>query len=135
MDKKRFRYIVCVGTILVSGFFLTGFKKIQATTENGVFDISVEVPDSVKVGRNAMELSVVDKKTGAAGGGKLKIEAAPWMPVHQHGSSEAPVIKEKGKDRYLIERLNFTMPGEWEVYIRINDGNKEDTAVITVDVK
>jgi len=135
MDKRRFKNAVCVGIILVSGFFLTGFRKIQATTENGVFDISVEVPDHLKVGRNTVELSVVKKETGTTGEEKLKIEAAPWMPVHQHGSSEAPVITQKGKGRYLIEKLNFTMPGEWEVYIRINDGNKEDTAVITVDVK
>jgi hypothetical protein len=135
MDKMRVRRTICVGIILLSGLFLSGFRKIQATTENGLFAISVEFSDHIKVGRNTMELTVGNKGIGTAGEGKLAIEVAPWMPVHQHGTSEAPLIKEIGKGRYLIEKLNFTMPGKWEVYIRINDGNSEDTAVVGVDVE
>jgi hypothetical protein len=119
----------------MSSFFLSGFKKMQATTENGLFDISVEFSDPLKVGRNTMELTVGKNGTGTAREEKLSVEVAPWMPTHQHGSSEAPLIKEIGKGRFLIEKLNFTMPGKWEVYIRINDGKNEDTAVVSVDVR
>jgi hypothetical protein len=135
MAKTGFKNIVYAGIILMSGFFLSGFREITITTDKGLFDIAVEVPDHLKVGRNTMELTVSSKRKGTNGKEKLKIEVAPWMPAHQHGSDEAPVIEERGKGRYLIEKLKFTMPGEWDVYIQVNDGEKEDTAIITVDVR
>lgn len=135
MNKKRFKNAVYIGIILFFGCFLYGFKKEQVKTEHGFYRISVEFPgEQIKVGRNTMKLTVIKYESGIPSEGKLNVEVIPWMPTHQHGTSEVPIIEEKGIGHYLVERLNFTMQGVWEVYFRINDGIEEDTAVISVNV-
>ena len=58
------------------------------------------------------------------------------MPAHEHGTSTLPIIRELGKGEYSVEQVNLSMPGLWEIYVRINKGKKgEDTAVFNVNVK
>lgn len=57
----------------------------------------------------------------------LKIDVKLWMPEHGHGSS--PVKMEREKDAagqvipgvYRVKNVYFSMPGHWQVQIRMMD--------------
>ncbi|HEX8948529.1 MAG TPA: FixH family protein [Dissulfurispiraceae bacterium] len=117
--------------------FLTGFTIQQNTTEQGLYFVSLEIAEKqVKVGRNNMKLFIGERNSKAPLKEKLRVEVVPWMPAHEHGTSEQPVIKYLGRGYYSIESVDLTMPGLWELYVRINKGSKdEDTAVFNVNVR
>jgi len=119
------------------GFCLSGFTVLQDKTEQGLYSVTLEFQGTqAKVGRNSMKLFIGDRKTKSPAKGKLNIEVVPWMPQHEHGTSEVPVIKDLGKGYYSVERVHLSMPGPWEIYVRINKGKKgEDTAVFNINVK
>lgn len=122
---------------LLAGLFLTGFSMQQNTTEQGLYFVSIDFMGAkAKVGNNSMKVFIGDHKSKAPLLQKFDIEVVPWMPQHEHGTGNLPVVKGLGKGEYSVEQLNLSMPGLWEIYIRINQGKKgEDTAVFNVNVK
>lgn len=137
MVTRVLKRILPVGLFMLISFFLLGFTMQQNTTEQGLYFVSIEFTGAqVKVGENSMKLFIGDHRTKAPLKGKLYIEIIPWMPAHEHGTSDLPIIKELGKGEYSVERVNLSMPGLWEIYVRINKGKKgEDTAVFNINVK
>lgn len=137
MNKCRLKRMLPLGLFILLSFFLFGFAMQQNTTEQGLYFVSIDfkgVP--VKVGNNSMKLFIGDHRSKAPLKEKLDIEIVPWMPAHEHGISKLPIIKELGKGEYSVEQLNLSMPGLWEIYVRINKGKKgEDTAVFNVNIK
>lgn len=132
-SKRLLPLLICV----LSGLFLTGFAMQQNTTEQGLYFVSIDFTKApVKVGNNSLKLFIGDHKSKAPLTQKFDIEIVPWMPAHEHGTGNLPLIKELGKGAYSVEQLNLSMPGLWEIYVRINKGKKgEDTAVFNVNVK
>jgi|Deesub1362A_J573_1020465.scaffolds.fasta_scaffold28525_2 hypothetical protein len=120
--------------ILILGIFLLGFSVENIETEQGWYLVTVKFPADVRVGRNTMTLQVIERNSKKPVNG-LTIDVVPWMKAMEHGSTEIPVIKELGNGEYHVKKLNFSMPGEWEVYLRIKNNGKEDTAVFNVSVK
>jgi hypothetical protein len=122
---------------MILSLFLFGFAVQQNTTEQGLYFVSIDFTGpQLKVGNNSMKLFIGDRKSKEPLKNKPDIEIVPWMPAHEHGTSAQPVIKELGKGEYLVEQINLSMSGLWEIYIRINKGKKgEDTAVFNVNVK
>lgn len=115
--------------------YLMAFEKTGITTEQGFYSFDVRcAANPVKVGKNNMTVIINDVKSMKPFGRKLIIEAIPWMPASEHGSSEMPVVTYIGKGQYNIEGINFTTPGDWDVYLKLRDGNKEDSAVFNVQV-
>lgn len=104
-------------------------------TEQGYYTVNMDlISDPVKVGMNTMEIVIHDVKTGKPVKNKLKLEVVPWMPVHEHITRDVPVVSKMSEGKYLIENINFSMPGDWELYVKIIDGSKEDTVVFNVAV-
>lgn len=126
-----------LGLLMLMSFFLFGFAMQQNTTEQGLYFVSIDFKGAqVKVGNNSFKLFIGDQRSKAPLKQKLDLEIVLWMPAHEHGSGTAPIIKELGKGEYSVEQANLTMPGLWEIYVRINKGKKgEDTAVFNVNVK
>ncbi|MHB8881285.1 MAG: FixH family protein [Thermodesulfovibrionales bacterium] len=137
MNSRVTKRILFPGFIVLASFFLFGFAMQQNTTEQGLYFVSIDFRGTpVKVGNNSLKLFIGDHRSKAPVKQKLDIEIVIWMPVHEHGTSALPVIRELGKGEYSVEQLNFSMPGLWEIYVRINKGKKgEDTAVFNVNVK
>ena len=123
--------------VMLSGLFLSGFTVQQNTTEQGLYFVSLEFAGTqAKVGENSIKLFIGDRKSKAPVKEKLDIDIVPWMPAHEHGAGNVPVVRELGKGQYSVERVNLSMPGLWEIYVRINKGKKgEDTAVFNINVK
>lgn len=50
------------------------------------------------------------------------LTATLWMPSMGHGS--VPTLVQKVEvGSYLVDRVYFTMPGDWVIYLRFFDGN------------
>jgi len=132
--KKRILNLVFV---MFLSFFLSGFVLQKAATEQGLYFVSLELPEKqLKPGINSMKIFVGDRKSRVPVRDKLDIEVVPWMPSHEHGTSEMAVVKELGQGYYSVEGVNLTMSGHWEIYVRINQGRRgEDTAVFNVNVR
>jgi len=117
-------------------FFLAGFSKAGIDTEQGHYILEVEsVEKFLRVGDNSIKITFFHRKSRSPVRKKLALEVIPWMATSEHGTTELPTVKDLGNGVYLVERLNFSEAGAWEVYIRIDKGErKEDSAVFDVNV-
>ena len=122
-------------SLLIMSVFLMAFEKKGITTEQGFFSIDMQcAADQLTVGKNNMTVTINDAKSMKPVERKLIMEVIPWMGAHEHGSSDIAVVTYLGKGRYRAEGINFTMPGDWDVYLKLRDGDKEDSAVFNVHV-
>lgn len=136
MSAYIFKRFLKFSLILLVSLFLFAFEKRHIDTEQGYYVLDVQfITVPVKVGINSMKLTIYENKSERPVNKKLDIEVVPWMPKHEHGLTDAPVVREIEKGQYLIEGINFSMPGRWEVYVRMRDGRKEDTSVFDVSVE
>lgn len=137
MERKSIGRIAGVFLIVVLSPFLIAFGKKGISSEQGYYLIDVQfLSDPVRVGRNSFTISMSDRELRSPAKQKLSIEAIPWMPAHEHGTGDIAAVKDLGGGKYLIEGINFSMAGDWEVYLKITtDDEKEDTAVFDVPVE
>ena len=135
MDNYFSRRIITAAFFMLIGLFLFGFQSGRVESEQGNYIVSIEFPASpVKTGTNTMRLIVYERGTKEPVSKKLELEVIPWMPTNVHAVNEVPIVKEKGKGEYLIEKVNFGVAGDWEVYVKIKSGSREDSAVFDVNV-
>lgn len=134
MYRGNLMRLVWVYLLIFASFFLLAFQKNEIGTEQGYYRIDVQFTSPVHVGKNTMKLLIKDPESGNAIAKKLTIEVVPWMAAHEHGIREVPVVTVFGTGNYLVDGIHFSMPGDWEVYLKIIDGQKEDTAVFNVPV-
>jgi len=136
METRVIKVMISAALCMLSMLLLSGSTFQQNATEQGLYFVSLEFAGAqARVGDNNVKVFVGDKRSKAPKE-KLDIEIVPWMPAHEHGTTALPVIKEVGKGQYLVERVNLSMPGLWELYVRINKGKRgEDTAVFNINVK
>jgi hypothetical protein len=72
------------------------------------------------VGVNSWLVEVRD-----GGGGVVEACApvvVPWMPDHNHGTTESPVVTDEGAGRYRIE-FEPIMGGYWEIRLELDCGD------------
>lgn len=115
-------------------FFLFGFTQKEVNTEQGQYQIDIEFEEQMQVGHNSMKMWIRKQKGMQPIDQDATIEIVTWMAIHEHGTKVSPVIKAMGDGHYMVKMLNFTMPGPWEIHIRITQDNKEDSAIINVSV-
>ncbi len=58
------------------------------------------------------------------------LEIAGGMPAHDHGLATEPKAVELGDGRYRIDGLRFHMPGDWVLYLTIDDGTHRERVTI-----
>jgi nitrogen fixation protein FixH len=112
-----FLLLACSGEGATSGAAATGELRLSPTFS----------PEPSVTGRNAMQLRLSDPSGGAVDGAQFAIEL--WMPAHGHGGSSVPTVTERGGGKYESDDLIFTMPGEWEVRILVDAGERHDAFV------
>ncbi|MBX3192707.1 MAG: hypothetical protein KF819_37330 [Labilithrix sp.] len=94
------------------------------TREQQLVDVSTTEP--IKLGKN--DLLVTFPPPLAA----ELVRASALMPAHGHGSK--PPTIERTEEGYRVRDLVFYMSGRWEVRFGIRAGEREDEALLTVDV-
>ena len=135
MRERALNRLLRSSALLLFGLFLSGFSADYVGTEQGYYSVNAEFLSSpVRTGMNSMKLVIKDADSNRPVKKHLDIQVIPWMPAHEHPSMQVPAIKEIANGEYFIEGLDFSMPGDWEIYVRITDDGREDTAVFNVTV-
>lgn len=103
-------------------------ESVVAEGEKGVFTVEMIPPrEGLMMGVNSIELILHD-----AGGSDVpgaEIAVTPWMPEHNHGVSEKPVVTDRGGGAYTVENILFTMTGWWELTVEVSKGDLSDSAI------
>ena len=103
-------------------------ESLAAQGEQGVYSLELIPPkEGLMMGVNNLEIILHD-----AGGRDVpgaKIAVTPWMPEHNHGVTEKPVVTDRGGGAYTVENLLFIMTGWWELTFDISKGDLSDTVV------
>jgi hypothetical protein len=76
----------------------------------------------------------VTKLAGGAPVDGLTVAAVPWMPAMGHSASVQPTVSAEGSGKYLVDDVDFFMPGRWELRVSAR-GAVEDDATFTFDVE
>lgn len=75
-------------------------------------------------GTNRWTVAVLDGDTPVT---DITLGVAPFMPDHDHGPAELPVIVPTG-DRFSVDAIDFFMPGLWRVTVSATQGAAVDSA-------
>jgi hypothetical protein len=97
-------------------------------TEDGRYSVEMLViGDTLKVGMNSLDLVVHDSNDHDVMG--AEVEVTPWMPEMGHGVKEVPVVTDRGGGLYSAENVEISMPGMWQIRVKVNSEGVEDSAV------
>jgi YtkA-like protein len=115
-----------------------GAPQQSIATQSGKYRVEVWwSPATPRVGFNAAELVVSDARGVAMAG--LDITAQAWMPSFDQGPSVVATVKEVEPGVYLAAPLDFFMPADWELRLRLRMGSwgrmQDDAAAPTVRVR
>lgn len=103
-------------------------QSVVAEGEKGAFSVEVLLPkEGLLMGVNSFEFILHDRDGKDIPGAAVTI--TPWMPEHNHGVSEKPVITDRGGGAYTADNILFIMTGWWELTFRVRHGEAEDTVV------
>lgn len=91
------------------------------------------MPTKSVVGDNMVHLELMNAENEPISGATIEVEA--FMPMHGHGTPEAPTFSEDGDGLYTISNINYTMPGIWELRIDITSGETQDRIVAEYTVE
>ncbi|WP_176214702.1 FixH family protein [Reichenbachiella faecimaris] len=98
--------------------------KSATSNEVGYFITMIDNPDFA-VDSNEIEFTIHKRETMMSWPAveDLTIEIKPWMDAMDHGSPHNvnPVHAENGHYKGIV---NFTMTGEWTIYITVMDGDE-----------
>lgn len=102
-------------------------ESVIARGEKGVFSVEMILPkEGLMMGVNSVELILHD--TGGRDIPGATITVTPWMPEHDHGVPEKPVVTDRGGGAYTVENVLFTMTGRWELAVEARKGDLFDRA-------
>lgn len=103
-------------------------NSLFRVTENGLYSVEMLViGNELKIGANAVDVIVHDAMDHDVMGAEITV--TPWMPEMGHGVKEVPSITERGGGLYSVENVEVSMPGLWELRVKVKKDDKEDAAV------
>ncbi len=111
MNKNKNIYLVIFGMLVSSQMEAAIY---EAKTRGG-HDFTLETSDERVTGKTT-EFELCGESVGVVK--KVKL----WMPDHNHGSTPVQLGDVSDGCRKLT-RVNFTMPGDWEVRLELEDGD------------
>ncbi|MCA9668169.1 MAG: FixH family protein [Myxococcales bacterium] len=100
--------------------------------ESGDMRLTVQLA-SVVVGQNRMMIEVADLAGAMIEGVGLAVD--PQMATHGHGSTEVPLVSERGGGHYEAFPVTFQMPGAWEITVSATAGALSAKKTIHVTVR
>jgi len=98
--------------------------------ENGIFAVELLAPkEGLTMGVNAVEVIVHDAEDRDVPGASVRV--VPWMPAHDHGVQEDPVVFDRGGGVYSVENIELIMTGHWDLAVEVSKGDRSDRAVFS----
>ncbi len=99
--------------------------SLAAKGEKGVYSIEIIQPgEGLMMGVNSLEIILHDAAGADVPGARIAV--TPWMPEHNHGVSEKPVVIVRGGGAYTLENILFIMTGWWELTFEVVKGDLSD---------
>jgi hypothetical protein len=117
---KFYRWVGMVALLISSVCVAASFDM---KTVDGL-DFTLETIDNI-VTVKTTEFELCGENVGLLA--KVKL----WMPDHNHGSTPV-MIGELSDGCRKLTRVNFTMPGDWDVRVQLSNG---DTGAFKVPVE
>lgn len=97
-------------------------------TDDGQYSVEMLIiGNMLKVGMNSLDLIVHDSDDHDLLGADITV--TPWMPSMGHGVKEMARVSEKGGGLYSVENVEISMPGNWQLRVKVSKDGKEDSAV------
>ena len=106
---------------------------VVAEGHRGIHELSWRPVDRSKVPRNEeFVVEVVLRRDGEPVEG-VTLQVSGYMPAHNHGLIQLPLVEEQGEGRYLVEGLLLHMRGDWQLRFQVLAGR--DTESFTFELK
>jgi hypothetical protein len=100
-------------------------------TDTGYYSTELVLkPQKPKVGKNSAHLIIHDYEATDIPG--LKITANLNKTGEEIKPDNQPTVKDAGRGLYIIENINFSEPGQWEMKLTIKGPYKKDTVVLSL---
>jgi hypothetical protein len=97
-------------------------------TEDELYSVEMLViGNMLKVGMNSVDVIIHDSNDNDVMGAEVTV--TPWMPEMGHGVKEVPKVTDRGGGLYSVENVEISMPGLWQLRVKVKKDGKEDTAV------
>ena len=94
---------------------------VTATSQQGSLEVEVRTAPTQPPARGSQSVELVvrraDSRDPVAG---LTLDVQPWMPAMGHGASVRPEVTETAPGTYVLDGVNFYMPGTWELRTKIS---------------
>ncbi|NUN13968.1 MAG: FixH family protein [Myxococcales bacterium] len=110
---------------------VVGCTEDQDKTSGELAISWVMSPNPPIVGANTMTITVTYQGNPITG---ASVEVATEMPAHGHGSSETPIIAEKGNGTYEATNVVLQMPGTWRIEVDATWKDKTGSAFHVYDI-
>lgn len=135
---KHLLLVLAVSSSTLASFTLAacgGGGDAAPTSTAGVSDGEVEIALSssaaVRRGSNTFTLALSDR-AGAVTAETIAVD--PQMPSMGHGSSVTPRVTAQSAGLYRVEDVVFTMPGTWDVHVRITVEGRESARTFRYEI-
>ncbi|MGY8813411.1 MAG: FixH family protein [Gammaproteobacteria bacterium] len=99
-------------------------------TEQGIFQVSIQT-DVTPIPINQIQSWTLHLQNAAGESvDNAEITLVGGMPMHNHGMPTVPQVTQAlGNGSYLVEGLQFQMPGQWLVTLTISADDKTDNII------
>lgn len=108
-------------------------ESVQTATTDAWEVELVVTPDPIPV--NEHFTAEVAVRARADGGPPTSVRVDADMPAHGHGMNTEPRLSPLGEGRWRVEGLLFHMPGSWELYVDVGEGQALERAAFPVELK
>ena len=116
-------------------FALVGCSGADATsTSSGNITISATPTGDIHRGVNAFTLQLSAGSVSPSSKEHTTVEVSPWMPAMGHGASYTPLVTETAAGTYKVTDVEFSMPGTWELRVKVTSDVGSGSSTFKYDV-
>lgn len=100
----------------------------------GTVAITANPTGAVHRGTNSFSLKLAVGSQTPGTKEHTAVEVTPWMPAMGHGAPSDPVVTEVAPGTYNVEEVEFSMPGTWELRVKVSSDLGSGTNTFKYDV-
>lgn len=101
---------------------------MTVTSDSGNLHAEVRTSPSQPPTRGEQSVQLVITNADGSPAAGLKLDTTPWMPAMGHGASVTPSVTETTPGTYVIDDVDFFMPGTWELRTTVSSAAPSSTA-------
>jgi len=125
----RFSYLLLVCA-------LAGCGGVDPTgpTSSGTVAITATPSGAIHRGSNEFTLKLTAGSIAPGSKEHTSVEVTPWMPAMGHGAPSDPTIVDNGGGTFSVKDVEFSMPGTWELRVKVTSDVGNGTSTFKYEV-